>query len=404
MSNLLRRLSLRLAVILSSPIVFACQPLSAPRDQPAADAVPLLTLDLTDQPQSMATPAAVALSTTAGGLTRGLTTGQHVAVPSRHPVTNQIFYVAVYVPPGVPMPQGAVPMSMAFPTSAIEPRVSTISNTPRLGVSSQLDPFSPPNGVDVMSNSNSNFGAQMPAPAASPALRVLGQSERTMAAIQDNSLQVSRSTYPKFLAPGADFKIGPEELKASGTTLCVLTFDDGPHPELDPAILDILRLKRVPATFFYLGELIERNAEIVRRAAMEGHEIGQHSFDHQDLSSLSARQIEAQFQRVTAALAAIGVQARVFRPPYGSYSGELVQIAANQGMVTVNWTNDSQDWKLRDPVEITDHIMANAAPGDVILMHSIHRATVAALPTLIDRLRQKGCQFTTVSRWLQFVT
>ena len=185
--------------------------------------------------------------------------------------------------------------------------------------------------------------------------------------------------------------------------VCLLTFDDGPHRDLDPKVLDILKIKQVPSTFFYLGSLVQANPDIARRAVAEGHEVGQHSFDHQNLSDLTVEQVAQQFNDTTAALAGAGVRARVFRPPYGAYNADVLRQADARGMATVNWTNDSRDWEFRNPVDITNHVVENLMPGDVILLHSIQRATVAALPGLIDDLRTRGCQFTTVSRWLQAV-
>ena len=218
-----------------------------------------------------------------------------------------------------------------------------------------------------------------------------------------NWAQTAARSYPQFLAPGQSFNAGPRDLTQAGSMVCLLTFDDGPHRDLDPKVLDILKIKQAPSTFFYLGSLVQANPDIVRRAVAEGHEVGQHSFDHQNLSELTVEQVAQQFNDTTAALAGAGVRARVFRPPYGAYNADVLRQADARGMATVNWTNDSRDWALRNPVDITNHVVENLMPGDVILLHSIQRATVAALPGLIDDLRARGCQFTTVSRWLQAV-
>ena len=252
-----------------------------------------------------------------------------------------------------------------------------------------------PMSASIQPTESSGAGTSAIAPTIGSTLPAGGQGQ--------NWAETAARSYPQFLAPGQSFIAGPRDLTQAGSMVCLLTFDDGPHRDLDPKVLDILKIKQVPSTFFYLGSLVQANPDIVRRAVAEGHEVGQHSFDHQNLSELTVEQVAQQFNDTTAALAGAGVRARVFRPPYGAYNADVLRQADARGMATVNWTNDSRDWEFRNPVDITNHVVENLMPGDVILLHSIQRATVAALPGLIDDLRARGCQFTTVSRWLQAV-
>ena len=242
-----------------------------------------------------------------------------------------------------------------------------------------------------------------PSPASSQANQANFQPSGPPPDESPTSFGISNLRFNNFVVPGANFSQGPVSLRDSGSVPCALTFDDGPHPQLDPQVLDILKSKGVRATFFYLGQLINANPQIVQRAMAEGHEIGQHSFDHSDMSKLSRGRIESQLDRTSQALQAIGIQSQYFRPPYGAYNSTVLEEARERGLRTVNWTNDSEDWKASSPTQVTNRVMSSAEPGDIILLHSIQRPTVAALPTLIDRLATKGCQFVTVSEWLRRV-
>ena len=308
----------------------------------------------------------------AGGST-GANTGQIYALPAVNSSTGQRYFTTQFVPTGQTPPDGAVPLAVALAQfNSMAPMSAGAQPAEGIGAG--------PTAAVHTAGSTSSAGGQ-------------GQ----------NWAQSAARSYPQFLAPGQSFNAGPRDLTQAGSMVCLLTFDDGPHRDLDPKVLDILKIKQVPSTFFYLGSLVQANPDIVRRAVAEGHEVGQHSFDHQNLSELTVEQVAQQFNDTTAALARTGVRARVFRPPYGAYNADVLRQADARGMATVNWTNDSRDWEFRNPVDITNHVVENLMPGDVILLHSIQRATVAALPGLIDDLRARGCQFTTVSRWLQAV-
>ena len=317
--------------------------------------------------------------------------GQIYAIPSVNPSTGQRYFSTQFVANGQTPPAGAVPLADAL-AQVGDPQQGGALAVPA-GVSQQASGTAPGGRTQAARSPSTTRSLQSQPPSSS---EFVGQPIDLAAS--------AAQSYPQFLAPGQSFTAGPRDLARGGSMVCLLTFDDGPHRDLDPKVLDILRIKQAPATFFYLGSLVQANPDIVRRAVAEGHEVGQHSFDHKNLSNLTADAVAQQFNDTTAALAGAGVRARVFRPPYGAYNAEVLRQADARGMITVNWTNDSRDWELRNPVDITNHVVENLGAGDVILLHSIQRATVVALPGLIDDLRAHGCQFTTVSRWLQAVT
>ena len=186
-----------------------------------------------------------------------------------------------------------------------------------------------------------------------------------------------------------------------------LTFDDGPDPVWTPRILDVLRRNHVQATFFVVGTEVAAHPELARRIVAEGHQIGIHTFTHPDLSRLAPWQRSLELRETQLAVAgAAGVTSALLRPPYSSKNDALTDAdwsvlkqADAAGYVTVLSTQDAEDWQ-RPGV---DRIVANATPhgraGQILLMHDgggDRSQTVAALNTLLPRLKAQGFHFATV--------
>jgi peptidoglycan-N-acetylglucosamine deacetylase len=127
----------------------------------------------------------------------------------------------------------------------------------------------------------------------------------------------------------------------------VLTFDDGPDPEHTPRLLDVLAQERVQALFFILGLRLETPGaiEIVRRAAQEGHLIGNHSYSHHRLSELSAGEIELEILKTHDLIAEFEPKRKLFRPPFGACNETVRAVARKLGYSTVLWNVDTADWK-----------------------------------------------------------
>lgn len=193
-----------------------------------------------------------------------------------------------------------------------------------------------------------------------------------------------------------------------------LTFDDGPDPEWTPQILDILKAKHVPATFFIIGENAEMSPKLVQREVAEGHDVGNHTFTHPNLGdsppgivSLELNATQRLFEALT------GHSMRLFRAPYfgdaePTTADELVpiEIAQKMGYLSVGLHVDAEDWQRPGVDAIVDNVL-NAIntrnverKGQVVLLHDgggERSQTIAALPRIIDSLRAQGYQFVTVS-------
>jgi peptidoglycan/xylan/chitin deacetylase (PgdA/CDA1 family) len=182
---------------------------------------------------------------------------------------------------------------------------------------------------------------------------------------------------------------------------CVaLTFDDGPVPVGTSRVLDILRAAGVQATFFVQGNRVQTAPALVKRAAAEGHEIENHTFAHPDLVKLhNPALIRKQIDETQAALAGVGVQAKFLRPPYGSVDAMVRQTA---NMPLILWNVDAQEWRpAMTPETMAASVISQTRPGAIILMHDPKPITAAALPLVIEGLRQRSFRFVTVEQLLR---
>lgn len=170
--------------------------------------------------------------------------------------------------------------------------------------------------------------------------------------------------------------------------------DDGPNPNHTEALLDGLKERGVKATFFLLGERVERFPEIVKRTQEEGHLIGCHGYKHVDLNKLSEEDAYAQVEKTNDLICQItGEYPKYIRPPFGSWKKDL---DARTNMVEVLWNIDTLDWSCKNEQLIVYTITSQLQDGDIILMHDAYDATLAATFDIIDILRSQGYEFVTV--------
>jgi len=181
-----------------------------------------------------------------------------------------------------------------------------------------------------------------------------------------------------------------------------MTFDDGPHPQNTPRLLDILRARNVKATFYVIGRSVDLYPQVVRRTVAEGHEMGNHSHTHRLMSRLSDSEIRSEMERCRDAVRrAAAVNMRTMRPPYGGLQQRQRElILAEYGYPTILWAVDPLDWKRPGPSVVTSRILESTNPGAIILAHDLHSQTVDAMPATIDGLLRRGYKFVTVSQLL----
>lgn len=179
-----------------------------------------------------------------------------------------------------------------------------------------------------------------------------------------------------------------------------LTFDDGPHSQNTPRLLDLLAARNVKATFYVIGRNVDLHPGIVRRTVAEGHEMGNHSQTHRLLSQLSDADVFSEMQRCEDAIGrASGVRPRTMRPPYGGLTQRQRQLVHNQfGYPTILWNVDPLDWKRPGPSVVAQRMISGANPGAILLAHDLHSQTVDAMPQTVDTLLRQGYKFVTVSQ------
>jgi peptidoglycan/xylan/chitin deacetylase (PgdA/CDA1 family) len=193
--------------------------------------------------------------------------------------------------------------------------------------------------------------------------------------------------------------LGIEDRTSSGTGYA-LTFDDGPHPQGTPAVLEILARERVSATFFLVGEQVRRNPALVREIVAAGHGIGLHCDRHRNLLRLAPWQVRADIERAREAIEQTSGRAvGLYRPPYGVLNASALRIAREHNWRTLLWSHFGKDWEARaTPESIATRVTQGVGEGSVLLLHDADdysapdswRRTAAALPRVLHALAERG--------------
>ncbi len=183
-----------------------------------------------------------------------------------------------------------------------------------------------------------------------------------------------------------------------------LTFDDGPDAVYTVSILEILKTYGIKAAFFLTGENMEQYPEVVQKIYREGHEVGNHSYNHVRLSELPKETVyHNQISRAAAVFKQIlGFNPRLYRPPYGAITKTQIEYLEEKGYLQVRWLADSLDWVPREnaPEKILSRIVTELKDGGIVLLHSgrgDRSNTVTVLPRIIEELDSKGYRFCTVT-------
>ena len=176
-----------------------------------------------------------------------------------------------------------------------------------------------------------------------------------------------------------------------------ITFDDGPHPTLTPILLDALKERGIKATFFLLGQEVDRHPEIVARMHEEGHSIGNHSYRHPRFIDIGRQAIINEIESTNRSIkTATGSVPTLLRPPYGLRNSTVLDVARYMDMSVVLWSVDPRDWDHRNAPLVRDNIINYAVDGSVVLLHDIHETSVEAAIMAIDVMIERGYVFVTV--------
>jgi peptidoglycan-N-acetylglucosamine deacetylase len=172
----------------------------------------------------------------------------------------------------------------------------------------------------------------------------------------------------------------------------ILTFDDGPHPKYTPLLLDLLAKENLKAVFFVCGERVAAagGRDIVKRAAAEGHLIGNHSYSHPQLTKLSADAARSEIVRTHELIAEFEPVHKLLRPPYGAHNAMVDGILAELDYHIVLWNVDPEDWKASNkPSKWIDVAMEQISgrSHNVFLCHDIQETTVQNFPAFLERVR-----------------
>ncbi|MFD5784695.1 polysaccharide deacetylase family protein [Streptomyces sp. NPDC126933] len=183
-----------------------------------------------------------------------------------------------------------------------------------------------------------------------------------------------------------------------GKERCIaLTFDAGPAKDT-PRLLDILKEKKVPATFFLLGKNhVVKHPDLVRRMAAEGHEVANHTWTHQILTERDADEVREELSRTQNAIEKItGHKPTLMRPPQGRTDDQVAEVSRDLGLAQILWSATAKDYSTTDSALIKKRVLDQADRDGIILLHDIYAGTVPAVPGIIDELKKRGYTFVTV--------
>jgi peptidoglycan-N-acetylglucosamine deacetylase len=197
-------------------------------------------------------------------------------------------------------------------------------------------------------------------------------------------------------------------LRLPQTDGVALTFDDGPHPQGTPAVLDVLAQAGATATFFLVGEQVERYPALAAEIAAAGHEIALHGYRHTLLLRRSPRGLAVDLDRAAAVIEDVtGRAPSAYRPPYGVFSSHALRLVRLRGWAPLLWSHWGHDWGANDrPDRIAERATDGLRAGDVVLLHDADhysapgswRQTVAALPSILDAVAAIGAPCVAVTQ------
>lgn len=216
------------------------------------------------------------------------------------------------------------------------------------------------------------------------------------------SMEKDDNAYGQFLANYRYQEFGKTDPTRvdSNAPMVALTFDDGPSPDVTGKILKVLKDNYSSATFFVLGTNAEKYPDAIEQISEAGCELGNHTYEHKDLTKLDSPERDEQLDLVNrAVLKATGNGTTVVRPPYGAYDQTVLDSIQ---VPVILWNLDTEDWESRNAQDVVDKVMNEVKDGDIILMHDIYDSTAEAVELLVPMLKAKGYQILSVSEMAKY--
>lgn len=214
-------------------------------------------------------------------------------------------------------------------------------------------------------------------------------------AFEESDVKPEEEKLSDIKTDAVEYNIDPDK------PMIALTFDDGPSAHTD-RLLDIFAKYGGKGTFFVVGNLIDSRKSTLVRIAGEGHEIGNHSWNHRQLTNLSDDEVRDQIMMTRAKIYDVtGVDCKIVRPPYGACNDSVRAVGAALGVSYVNWSVDTLDWKTKNADAVYNEIMKDVSDGAIILCHDLHKTTVDAMERVVPVLIKKGYQLVTVSQLME---
>ena len=175
-----------------------------------------------------------------------------------------------------------------------------------------------------------------------------------------------------------------------------ITFDDGPSETYTPRLLDGLKERNVKASFFVIGKMAEANPKLIQREKEEGHLIGNHTYNHVDISKISDEEAVSEIRKTNQVIEKVTKEnVEYLRAPFGSWKKNLI---GRMDVFPVAWSIDPLDWTTENTDEIVNKVVTEVKENDIILMHDCYQGSVDAALRIIDILQKEGYEFVTVDK------
>jgi peptidoglycan/xylan/chitin deacetylase (PgdA/CDA1 family) len=180
-----------------------------------------------------------------------------------------------------------------------------------------------------------------------------------------------------------------------------ITFDDGPTPGVTDVILDELKKRNIHSTFFMIGKQVVAAPELAQRVLAEGHEVGNHTFNHLKLNTLPDRQVDWEIQKTQDTISdVLNYRPSWLRPPYSAFRKNQIGIPQSRDIGVVFWSVDSRDWSQPGKEKMVNTILTHTKPGSIILCHDLHKQTANCIGQILDGLLDRKYEFTSISDFL----